>query len=68
MLDAVGCGESDPFFAFVNSLRRELPVVQRGTAIDAQGAYHAEIPADLADTVQEYQDRTYYRMKYETFE
>lgn len=68
VLDAVGCGEDDPFFAFVNSLRRELPVVQRGTAIDAQGAYHAEIPADLADTVQEYQDRTYYRMKYETFE
>lgn len=68
VLDAVGCGEDDPFFAFVNSLRRELPVVQRGTAIDAQGAYHAEIPSDLADTVQEYQDRTYYRMKYETFE
>lgn len=68
VLDVVGCGESDPFFAFVNSLRRELPVVQRGTAIDAQGAYHAEIPAGLADTVQEYQDRTYYRMKYETLE
>lgn len=68
VLDTVGCGESDPFFAFVNSLRRELPVVQRGTAIDAQGAYHAEIPAGLADTVQEYQDRTYYRMKYETLE
>lgn len=68
VLDAVGCGESDPFFAFVNSLRRELPVVQRGTAIDAQDAYHAEIPAGLADTVQEYQDRTYYRMKYETIE
>lgn len=68
VLDVVGCGESDPFFAFVNSLRRELPVVQRGTAIDAQGAYHAEIPVGLADTVQEYQDRTYYRMKYETLE
>ena len=68
VLDTIGCGESDPFFAFVNSLRRELPVVQRGTAIDAQGAYHAEIPAGLADTVQEYQDRTYYRMKYETLE
>ncbi|MDO4270873.1 MAG: LTA synthase family protein [Eubacteriales bacterium] len=68
VLDAVGCGESDPFFRFVNTLRRELPVVQRGTAVDADGAYHAQTPAESADAVAEYKDRIYYRMKYENLD
>ncbi|MGI6181575.1 MAG: LTA synthase family protein, partial [Agathobaculum sp.] len=66
VLEAVGCGQSDPFFAFVNDLRKKLPVVQHGTAVDAQGAYHSAVPAEYAAQVQEYQNRIYYRMKYET--
>lgn len=68
VLDAVGCGQSDAFFAFVNSLRREWPVIQRGTGIDAQGKYLPALDGTAADAVKEYQDRTYYRMKYETVE
>lgn len=68
VLDAVGCGQSDEFFAFVNELRREWPVVQRGTAVDAQGNYLSALDGTAADAVKEYQDRTYYRMKYETIE
>ena len=68
VLDAVGCGQSDAFFAFVNSLRREWPVIQRGTGIDAQGNYLPALDGTAADAVKEYQDRTYYRMKYETVE
>lgn len=68
VLDAVGCGQSDAFFAFVNSLRREWPVVQRGTAVDAQGNYLSALDGTAADAVKDYQDRTYYRMKYETVE
>lgn len=66
VLDAVGCGQSDAFFAFVNALRRELPVVQRGTVVDAQGEYTAEPDADVQEQIAAYQDRVYYRMKYET--
>ena len=68
VLDAVGCGQSDAFFAFVNELRRDLPVVQRGTAVDAQDGYLSEPDGDAAQAIQEYQNRIYYRMKYETVE
>lgn len=68
VLDAVGCGQSDELFAYVNELRREWPVVQRGTAVDAQGNYLSALDGAAADAVKEYQDRTYYRMKYETVE
>lgn len=68
VLDAVGCGQSDAFFAFVNELRRDLPVVQRGTVVDAQDGYLSEPDGDAAQAIQEYQDRIYYRMKYETAE
>lgn len=66
VLEAIGCGTSDPFFAFVNELRRALPVIERGTAVDAQDTYHPTIPAALAEQVQAYQSRIYHRMKHET--
>ncbi|MDY3618215.1 LTA synthase family protein [Agathobaculum sp.] len=66
VLDAIGCGQDDPFFRFVSGMRRQLPVLQRGTAVDARGDYHSSIPPEYADAVSEYRDRVYYRMKYET--
>lgn len=68
VLRAVGLGTDDPFFSFVDEVRRALPVVQRGAAIDAAGAYHEQTPVEQAALVREYQDRIYYRMKYETVE
>lgn len=68
VLDAVGCGQSDELFAFVNELRQEWPVVQRGTAVDAQGNYLPVLDNTAEEAVKEYQDRIYYRMKYETIE
>ena len=68
VLHAIGLGMDDPFFSFVDQVRRALPVVQRGAAVDAAGIYHEQIPEEKAALVQQYQDRIYYRMKYETIE
>ena len=66
VLRAVVVGTDDPFFSFVDEVRRALPVVQRGAAIDAAGVYHGQLSGEDAALVRDYQDRVYYRMKYET--
>lgn len=51
-LELLGREGESPWFDFLNSLRRELPVV------------HANIPDDLSELVSKYRSWSYYKLKY----
>ena len=51
-LELLGREGESPWFDFLNSLRRELPVVQ------------GEIPDDLSETIEKYRCWSYYKLKY----
>lgn len=66
LLELTGRGEDTAWFAFLNELRREVPVVQKTACVTADGV-QGEISA-LPDTVREelarWRQWSYYKLKY----
>lgn len=65
VLELTGRGEENPWFRFLNTLRREAPVIQRETCLLADGTLTTDIPAELAETVAKWRQWSYYKLKYE---
>ena len=65
VLELTGRGEENPWFRFLNTLRREAPVIQRETCLLADGTLTTDIPAELAESVAKWRQWSYYKLKYE---
>ena len=66
VLELTGRGEVSPWFAFLNELRRELPVIHNGAYLDADGQLSFELDAKQAELVSKMRCWTYYKLKYGT--
>ena len=66
VLELTGRGEVSPWFAFLNELRRELPVIHNGACLDADGQLSFELDAKQAELVSKMRCWTYYKLKYGT--
>ena len=66
VLELTGRGEVSPWFAFLNELRRELPVIHNGAYLDADGQPSFELDAKQAELVSKMRCWTYYKLKYGT--
>lgn len=66
VLELTGSGEVSPWFAFLNELRRELPVIHNGAYLDADGQLSFELDAKQAELVSKMRCWTYYKLKYGT--
>lgn len=65
VLELTGRGEQDPFFAFVNQLRRELPVLHNGTGMTGDGETFTQPPQEFSEEIRKLRFWEYYRLKYE---
>ena len=65
VLELTGRDGRDPWFRFLNRLRREAPVVQRETVLLADGTLTRTLPEALADTVAQWRQWSFYKLKYE---
>lgn len=64
LLELTGRGEATPWFAFLNELRRQVPVVQKGTYVTGDGVQTAEIGEALAADILKWRQWSYYKLKY----
>lgn len=64
LLELTGRGESTSWFAFLNDLRREAPVVQRGVFMDMDGQILTEPGGALAEDLAKWRRWSYYKLKY----
>ena len=66
-LELTGADTESGWFSFLNTLRRELPVVQKNTAVLAEGSV-----ADLYDQspalLDQWRKWSYYKLKYQEFD
>ena len=64
LLELTGRGEATPWFAFLNGLRRQVPVVQKGTYVTGDGVQTTEIDTALAADILKWRQWSYYKLKY----
>ncbi len=64
MLELTGRGEESPWFAFLNQLRRELPVVQKTVYQLADGSVTGELDPGQQDLIQKWRRWSYYKLQY----
>lgn len=64
LLELTGRGEATSWFAFLNRLRRQVPVVQRGTYVTGDGVPTTELGQDLAADILKWRQWSYYKLKY----
>lgn len=64
LLELTGRGEATPWFAFLNQLRREAPVIQRETVLLSDGTLVQGLPETLKPTVAKWRQWSYYKLKY----
>ena len=64
VLELTGRGEESPWFAFLNELRRELPVVQKTICQTADGSVIGELTAQQQSLLQKWRRWSYYKLQY----
>lgn len=64
LLELTGRGEATAWFAFLNDLRRQAPVIQREMALLADGTLVRELPETLRGPVAKWRQWSYYKLKY----
>ena len=64
VLELTGRGEESPWFAFLNELRWELPVVQKTICQTADGSVIGELTAQQRDLLQKWRQWSYYKLQY----
>ena len=64
VLELTGRGESSPWFAFLNQLRREVPVVQRTDFQLSDGTVTAGLDAGQTALMQKWRRWSYYKLCY----
>jgi len=64
LLELTGRREESPWFAFLNDLRRELPVAQKKTYMLPDGTYTKIINDEQEDLVQKWRRWSYYKLRY----
>ena len=64
VLELTGRGEESPWFAFLNQLRRELPVVQKTVYQLADGSVTGELDPGQQDLIQKWRRWSYYKLQY----
>ena len=64
VLELTGRGEESPWFAFLNQLRRELPVVQKAVYQLADGSVTGELTAKQQGLIQKWRRWSYYKLQY----
>lgn len=65
VLELTGRGGEDPFFSYLNEMRRELPVLHNGTGRTADGELFTEPPQDSLEAIRKLRFWEYYKLKYE---
>ena len=65
VLELTGRGQKDPFFSYLNELRRKLPVLHDSTGLTGDGELFTSLPAEYAEAVQKLHFWQYYRLKVE---
>ena len=64
VLELTGRGEVSPWFAFLNEMRRELPVLHNGFYESADGSISTEPTAEQAALVSRMRCWAYYKLRY----
>lgn len=64
LLELTGRGEATSWFAFLNELRREAPVIQRETVLLPDGTLTQELPETLRSSIAQWRQWSYYKLKY----
>lgn len=64
LLELTGRSQESPWFAFLNDLRRELPVVQKKTFRTMDGAYTKVISSRQSELIQKWRQWSYYKLRY----
>ena len=64
LLELTGRGEETAWFAFLNQLRREAPVIQRETVLLSDGTLVQGLPEALRPSVDRWRQWSYYKLKY----
>ena len=68
LLELTGRGQESPWFAFLNQLRRELPVVQKKIYMLPDGTYTKVISSEQYELVQKWRQWSYYKLRYKDVE
>lgn len=64
LLELTGRGEATAWFAFLNDLRRQAPVIQREMVLLSDGTLTQEPPETLRGPVAKWRQWSYYKLKY----
>ena len=64
VLELTGRGEASPWFAFLNQLRRELPVVQKSAFRLADGSAAEALSEEQQDLLRKWRRWSYYKLQY----
>lgn len=64
VLELTGRGDETPWFAFLNTLRRELPVVQRTMYQLPDGSITETLTPEQQDLIQKWRRWSYYKLQY----
>ncbi len=68
LLELTGRGEESPWFAFLNQLRRELPVVQKKTYMTMDGTLTPLVTSDQLNMIDQWRQWSYYKLRYKEVE
>ena len=68
LLELTGRGEESPWFAFLNQLRRELPVVQKKTYMTMDGTLTPLLTTDQQEMIDQWRQWSYYKLRYKEVE
>lgn len=68
LLELTGRGEENPWFTFLNQLRRELPVVQKKTYMTMDGTLTPLITSDQLNMIDQWRQWSYYKLRYKEVE
>ena len=64
LLDLTGRGTETPWFAFLNDLRREMPVVQKGTCQFPDGSITDTPTDEQTELISKWRKWSYYKLRY----
>lgn len=64
LLELTGHREDSPWFAFLNDLRRELPVAHNGQYRTADGKLTDSLSPELSQQIEKWQNWSYYKLNY----
>lgn len=64
LLELTGRGEETAWFAFLNQLRRQVPVVQKTACMAMDGTEFTDPAGELAEDLAKWRKWSYYKLKY----